>query len=86
MAAANHKADLMHRISELSFVLDEMRLFLDTHPECTEGLEYYNRHAALRKEAVDEYTRLYGPIQFYDVTDTNKWQWVCGPWPWEGAC
>ena len=82
----NKKADLMHPFTEPSFVLHEMRLFLDTHPECAEGLEYYNRHARLRAEAIDEYTRLYGPIRFYDVTDTNSWQWVAGPWPWEGAC
>lgn len=84
--AVNCKADLMQRITELSFVLDEMRLFLDTHPACREGLEFYNKYAALRADAVADYTRLYGPIRFYDLTDANKWQWVCDPWPWEGVC
>ncbi|MBO5199225.1 MAG: spore coat protein CotJB [Lachnospiraceae bacterium] len=84
MAAS--RTDMMHRITELSFVLDDMRLFLDTHPDCREGLEYYNKYAALREEAVAEYTKLYGPLRFYDMTDDCKWQWATGPWPWEGVC
>lgn len=82
---ANCKRDLMKQINELSFVLDEMRLFLDTHPNCHEGLEFYNRYAARRAEAVADYTRLYGPLCFYDFTDGSSWQWIQGPMPWEGS-
>ena len=81
-----NKADLMRKINELSFVLDEVRLFLDTHPDCKEALLYYNEYARLRDQAVAEYQSFYGPLRFYDPTDDCKWQWVTGPWPWEGVC
>lgn len=84
--AANGRAELLQRINELSFVLDEMRLFLDTHPDCREGLEFYNKNAVLRANAVADYNRLFGPLRFYDLTDNNRWQWVNDPWPWEGVC
>ena len=83
--AANSKMDLMRQINELSFVLDEMRLFLDTHTECEEALEYYNKYAIKRKDAVRDYTRLYGPLRFYDINEGNCWQWANEPWPWEGV-
>ncbi|MBR6561642.1 MAG: spore coat protein CotJB [Oscillospiraceae bacterium] len=40
----------------------------------------------LRKEAIKEYTEMYGPICKYDVNVDNYWDWVNKPWPWDGEC
>ena len=35
------KDGLMRSITEVSFTLDELRLFLDTHPDCEEMLSVF---------------------------------------------
>lgn len=80
------KHDLFCLISQFSFMLDDIILFLDTHPNCGEALESYNHFKHLRKEAVKDYTEMYGPISKYNVDVNNHWDWVNSPWPWEGEC
>ena len=82
MAQMNQK-QLMQYIDEVSFGIDEVVLFLDTHPTDQKALEYYDRLRMLRKQAVDAYTNNFGPLTFYDVKTCNYWAWVKTPWPWE---
>lgn len=73
-------------VYELGFALIETALFLDTHPDNTEALEYYcqikNRYA----EAVKEYEKTCAPLTLDRVDNDNYWMWVKTPWPWEGGC
>lgn len=80
------RAQLIQSINEVSFYLDELRLFLDTHPCNPQALTAYNEYAAKRHGLVKQYVSQFGPLSFYDVTQCNYWQWVTYPWPWEGAC
>lgn len=80
------KEKLFACIQATSFVLDDLRLFLDTHPRDREALEYWERVEKVRNEAVKEYTKCYGPMNSYMVDSENKWEWVEDPWPWEGRC
>lgn len=70
-------------ITEVSFAINDVVLYLDTHPEDMDALEYYETYKKLRKQALAEYTRLYGPLLNYDVDSCNYWAWVKDPWPWE---
>lgn len=78
--------ELFSMINQFSFMLDELVLFLDTHPDCQEAIEAYNHYKHLRCEAISDYTEMYGPISKYDVNVNNYWDWVNKPWPWEGEC
>jgi spore coat protein JB len=80
------REQLMCCITEVSFAIDDVKLYLDTHPCDKEALEYYENYRQLRKEAIKEYRDCYGPISSYDVKTENVWTWVTEPWPWEGAC
>ena len=82
----NNKEDLMSIITQSSFALDDIKLYLDTHPCDEEALKAYKDYREIRKVAWDEYTRNYGPLSAYDVDATNYWSWVNSPWPWEGVC
>jgi len=73
-------------ITATSFVLDELRLFLDTHPTDRAALEHWDRVSKVRNEAVNEYTMCFGPIESYRVVNDCEWAWVEEPWPWEGRC
>lgn len=75
---------LLRYIDAVSLALDDVTLFLDTHPKNAEALEYYSTLKEQRKQAVKEYTKLFGPLNRYNVTCGNEWQWNQGPWPWQG--
>jgi spore coat protein JB len=79
--------NLMCTINQTSFAIDDVKLYLDTHPNCMDGIAYYEKMKKIRMQAVNEYTNKYGPITAYDVTiKGNTWDWNEGPLPWEGEC
>lgn len=80
------RPSLFSEINEISFVLDELRLYLDTHPNCDKALDMYSKYQSLRREKVDEYTRNYGSIDAYYVNTDNGWSWGDDKMPWEGEC
>ena len=89
--ANTNQAKLLHFIYETGFALDDVTLYLDTHPCDMQAMEYYNNYKKVYKQAVDEYTQFYGPLTIRNVSTTNScnnnyWTWANTPWPWEGAC
>ena len=77
------KKELMDKINQYSFAMNEANLFLDTHPDCTEALSYYKKHLEMRKKAAEEYAEKFGMLRHEDYSGQNTWQWTEGPWPWE---
>ena len=74
---------LMNKIQTASFAVTEANLYLDTHPTCAEGLEYFRRHKEMYEKAVKEYETQYGPITAAASPASKKWEWVTKPFPWE---
>ena len=81
---------LLKKINEVSFAVDDILLFLDTHPDCQEALDFYRQNVAIRKEALSEYARLYGPLTIDTADDScsRSWEWIQQPFPREmkGGC
>ena len=77
---------LMNTVQTASFALDDLGLFLNTHPDCREAVNFYNQQRELRNQAIREYTEFYGPITKYHVNTRQGWSWTETPWPWEGGC
>lgn len=77
------RAELLKKVQMYSFLVDEARLFLDTHPKETDAIAYYNKNLERKKEAENAYTKLYGPINYDEMSNEKEWTWVKGPWPWE---
>ena len=84
--ANTNQAKLYRFIHEVGFAMDDVILYLDTHPCDMQAMGYYENYKKLYKQAVDEYTKLYGPLKEENVCSSNYWAWVKTPWPWEGAC
>ena len=84
------RAWLLQRINEVSFAVNDILLYLDTHPCCEEALAFYKEQACQRKKLMTEYARNYGPLTVDDAleTDGNTWKWMEQPFPWEkeGGC
>ena len=74
---------LKKELAQLSFALDDLRLFLDTHPDCCEALAMHDQIREKRNAVVKKYEACIGPVNFYDAGGTEFWNWVEQPWPWE---
>ncbi len=79
----NEQFKLMKKVQTASFALVEANLYLDTHPTCKEGLEYFRRHKEEYEQAKKEYEKSYGPLTANASDGTKKWEWVTQPFPWE---
>lgn len=82
------RKELLDWINIVSFAVDDVKLFLDTHPHNTDALEYFDEFKEQRMQALKEYAKYYGPLTI-DTTSTPAecWAWINEPWPWqEGGC
>lgn len=74
------------RVQTYGFALDEAILFLDTHPNNREALEYYHKAQKEYNNAVEIYTANFGPLQAKYVRTHDGWGWIEGCMPWEVEC
>lgn len=77
------RKQLKQYIDQVSFAMDDLILYLDTHMEDRNALNYYERLRELRQQAVDVYTNNFGPLTFRQVKTDQCWTWASQPWPWE---
>ena len=91
------KKELLEWINIVSFAVDDVKLFLDTHPNCPEALEFFDEFKKQRVQALKEYAKYYGPLTLdtantptvdtADYSCAERWNWINEPWPWqEGGC
>lgn len=80
----NDKKGLMMEIYKYGFVVDDLKLYLDTHPEDQSAIECFNEARSNYLEAVRSYTKMYGPLLVSMYEPEHKWIWNRGPMPWEG--
>ncbi len=85
MNAENRNSEpLASRLCAVSFAVDDLRLYLDTHPEDTEAAQLIGEYLAERKRLADEYRDTVGCLEAYDPDLTSGWNWNSGPMPWKG--
>jgi spore coat protein JB len=80
----NEQQKLLQRIRALNFAVIDAGMYLDTHPDCRHGLAYFRKHQAALKAAKAEYAQKFGPLTLAEQTGDERWDWIDGPWPWEG--
>lgn len=73
---------LMSKVQRYGFAVVEANLYLDSHPTCKHGLEYYTKNKALYDEAVAEYESKFAPINL-PSDPKSLWKWSTTPFPWE---
>ena len=75
---------LLKKISRAGFVLNDLALFLDTHPSNVQALRHYEFYQKKHESLTHEYERMYGPLtRKMTVGGQDRWDWIDGPWPWE---
>lgn len=80
------KRDLMSLIQRTGFVLLDLALYLDTHPDCACALETYHEHRKIFNDALAVFQRRFEPLSIMGVYDENFWTWGNEPWPWQKEC
>lgn len=60
---ADNKTKLFNELQQVTFVLVDLNLYLDTHPTDASALRYYKHYQALRQQLLEQYTMEYGPLQ-----------------------
>ncbi len=81
MNMGNHssKKELLNAIGETSFVLDDLRLYLDTHPYCSEALALFSEYQTKRAALVSQFEKSYGALSSYGLNYGDEWEWnKCG--------
>lgn len=79
------RTGLLGEINEVSFAVNDILLFLDTHPCDEKALAFYRETAARRRQLMEEYAKSFGPLTVDDAleADGSTWKWMEQPFPWE---
>lgn len=87
------RENLMRKIQEISFTVDDLRLYLDTHPQDQEGLKALKGALRERRDLLKDFALAFYPLTMEDMTqildqnpESECYCWGKGPMPWEGAC
>lgn len=79
------KDNLMEHLQFVSFAIDDLRLFLDTHPCNKDALFMITELMKIRQNIFHTYTSKYGPIYSYNINTDNGWTWNKGCMPWNNC-
>ena len=77
----NTRAEMLNEINCLDFEIQEIALYLDTHPDDEKALCLHNKYCKEYRDLTDKYQKVYGPLTIN--YPCNKWRWLETPWPWE---
>lgn len=69
----------------LGFALQELALYLDTHPDDKEALELYRQYQKAYHNCMTDYSQHRMPMTHNTPVDHRTYTWLDEPWPWEYA-
>ena len=71
----------MAQLQALEFVVLELGIYLDTHPQDTEALALFRQYTAMEKAARAAYEDRFGPLT-QSAAGGDSYRWLQEPWPW----
>lgn len=75
------KEDLLKEIQSLYFAINELALYLNTHPTDDKALCLHQEYANQLNLLKEKYEKAFGPLTLY--CPCEQWNWLKNPWPWE---
>ena len=75
----------LSEVQVLAFAVQELALYLDTHPEDTEALELYRQYQQLYQKVSQAYEREKRPLNHAAPDQGDTYAWLDDPWPGEYA-
>ena len=73
----------MHNLQTLHFAIQELGLYLDTHPDDAEAVSLFNRYVEQYGDAMQQYEQQYGSLTQMGAALSGTYDWLKDPWPWD---
>ena len=71
-------------LQTMSFILQELALYLDTHRDDKEAFEVFRDFQKMYANGREKYEKEYGPLTLMSPMEKG-YSWLKDPWPWEYA-
>ena len=78
----NKKEELLYKIMEIDFAINDLNLYLDLYPEDEKIYKKFKMYTEECMKLKDEYSKVYGPLVL-EQTDYDKYKWLDNTWPWD---
>lgn len=72
-------------LQALNFAIQELALYLDTHRDDKDALDAYRTYQQMYARCKEEYQKKHGPLNHATPMESETYQWLDDPWPWEYA-
>lgn len=80
------KTQLLNEIYDTSFAVNDLTLYLDTHPEDKQALIAFDQLKNRRKTALSAFEHDFYPLTVDCVSENkSEWAWGSAPAPWKGG-
>lgn len=79
----NEQAELLLNLNQICFALQDIRLYLDVHPDDINMINIFNEYTIKEKECLDKYQEKYGPISSGAISNNDTFSWEAYSFPWE---
>ena len=76
----SEQEEMLFNIGEYSFMMHDLNLYLDVHPNNMEALNKFNEYRNKLMELTLNYERKYGPLCVSKTSD-KSFNWI-EKWPW----
>jgi spore coat protein JB len=87
LSAFEEEREMMLLVQEADFVVVELTLYTDTHPDDEEALEQWRESIKAAAIIRRQYENRYGPLSLYSIPSEEAiemgWRWNQAPWPWQ---
>ncbi len=75
---------LLEEIQAIDFVIVELNLYLDTHPDDFEAIKQFNELTEQSLKLKIQFEQEFGPLMNFGRSYANyPFNWVDTPWPWQ---
>ena len=69
-------------LQPLSFAIQELALYLDTHRDDRQALQMYQAYQRMYHDCLMQYQAKHGPMN-HSMPSDGEYRWLDDPWPWE---
>lgn len=74
----------LEELQAVDFVIVELTLYLDTHPDDQDAVQQYNSYVQQRKKIKREFEKHFGSLTSFGYSYSRfPWDWKEAPWPWQ---
>lgn len=75
---------MLEEIQEIDFVIVELNLYLDTHPNDIDAIKQFNEFSKKSMKLKMQFEEKFGPLMNFGRSYVNyPFNWIDTPWPWQ---